>query len=215
MVSACLVDVWDTLVRSEFDERFAIVAARLGIEPGTWQAEWFKGRVERDHGKLSVADSFDRTLQALGIEPRPEVLAGLQRLDRDLMREVCRPFHDTVPFLSGLRERGIKIALVSNCSDTTRGLLDHLGLIQLVDSVILSCEIGTAKPFPEIYRAALDDVGVAAADAAFIDDQPAFCAGAEAAGIRPIQLARGESGGHVSQWGFPVARSLLDAASLL
>ncbi len=55
---------------------------------------------------------------------------------------------------------------------------------------MLSCEVGSAKPSPEIYVTALADLGVAAADAVFIDDQPTFCMGAEAVGVRPIQIAR-------------------------
>ena len=60
----------------------------------------------------------------------------------------------------------------------------------LVDAVVLSCEVGSAKPSPEIYVTALADLGVAAADAVFIDDQPTFCMGAEAVGVRPIQIVR-------------------------
>jgi hypothetical protein len=49
----------------------------------------------------------------------------------------------------------------------------------------------------------------------FIDDQPTFCVGAEAVGIRPIQIARGEADGYVSRWNFPVVHSLFDVQSLL
>ena len=91
---------------------------------------------------------------------------------------------------------------------------------------MLSCEVGSAKPSPEIYVTALADLGVAAADAVFIDDQPTFCMGAEAVGVRPIRIARdgvnpinginGFNGAAASAgWDFPVVRSLLDAKSLL
>jgi FMN phosphatase YigB (HAD superfamily) len=71
------------------------------------------------------------------------------------------------------------------------------------------------KPFPEMYVTALDDLGVAAVDAVFIDDQPTFCVGAQAVGVRPIQIARGAENGYVSQWDFPVVHSLFEAQSLL
>ena len=112
------------------------------------------------------------------------------RRDEDYTYAHTRLYDDTVPFLAWLRSQGLLIALVSNCADTTRALLEHLGVIPLVDAVVLSCEVGSAKPSPEIYVTALEDLGVAAADAVFIDDQPRFCVGAEAVGVRPIQIAR-------------------------
>jgi FMN phosphatase YigB (HAD superfamily) len=82
--------------------------------------------------------------------------------------------------------------------------------------VVLSCEVGSAKPSPEIYVTALTDLGVAAADAVFIDDQPTFCVGAEAVGVRPIQISRGLNGAASGAgWDFPVVHSLLDAKSML
>jgi putative hydrolase of the HAD superfamily len=94
-------------------------------------------------------------------------------------------------------------------------VLERLGIIPLADAAILSCEVGSMKPYPEIYVTALEELGVAAVDAVFIDDQPTFCVGAEAVGIRPIQIARAEANGYVSQWNFPVVHSLSDVQSLL
>ena len=41
-------------------------------------------------------------------------------------------------------------------------MLEELGLADLVDAVVLSCEIGCAKPSSAIYRSALDRLGVEA-----------------------------------------------------
>jgi FMN phosphatase YigB (HAD superfamily) len=66
-----------------------------------------------------------------------------------------------------------------------------------------------------MYVTALDELGVAAVDAVFIDDQPTFCVGAEAVGVRPIQIARDAANGYVSRWSFPVIHSLFDVQPLL
>jgi putative hydrolase of the HAD superfamily len=107
----------------------------------------------------------------------------------------------------------LRIALVSNCADTTRPLLADLGVLPLVDAVVLSCEVGSIKPSPDIYVTALEDLGVAAADAVFIDDQHPFCVGAEAVGIRPIQIIRTGVDGHTR--GFPVVHSLFDVRQFI
>jgi HAD superfamily hydrolase (TIGR01509 family) len=215
MVRACLIDVYDTILKSHFVQRMESTVQPLGIGIGDWLAEWDKMREDRDRGKLTVADSIARTLPAFGIEPDPALVADLSRRDVESARTQTRLCEDTVPFLEWLRSRDVLTALVSNCADTTRGQLEYLGVVPLVDAVILSCEVGSVKPYPEIYVTALDELGVAAVDAVFIDDQPTFCVGAEAVGIRPIQIARGEANGYVSQWNFPVVHSLFDVQSLL
>ena len=215
MVKACLVDVYDTIVYSQFESRLRDLAAFAGVDPEVWLAGWVKTRTERDLGTISVAGSVVQTLLASGIDPAPALVDALVSKDAELLREQVRLFDDAVPFLTGLRANGTAIALVSNCGDTTRQLLDYLGVIPLADAVVLSCEVGSVKPSPEIYMCALEELGVAAADAAFVDDQPGFCVGAEAVGIRAIQIARAAPGGQVSGPGFPVARSLAEVAALL
>ena len=223
---ACLVDVYDTILRSMFVERVTALAESLGVSVEDWLAELEKTRLDRDRGKLTTAAAYDQAVRGLGIEPAPGLIDDLLRRDTEFNRAQTRLFDDTLPFFEWLRSEGILIALVSNCADTTRGLLEHLGVIPLVDAVVLSCEVGSAKPSPEIYVTALADLGVAAADAVFIDDQPTFCMGAEAVGVRPIQIVRDGvnavnvinaiSGAAVGAgWDFPVVHSLLDAKALL
>jgi putative hydrolase of the HAD superfamily len=172
-------------------------------------------REDRDRGKVTVAQSFERTLRALGADPGPDLIEDLLRRDAEFSRSYVQLCDDTVPFLTWLRSRGVRTALVSNCADTTRAVLDYLGVIPLVDAVVLSCEVGSVKPYPEIYVTALEELGVAAVDAVFIDDQPTFCVGAQAVGVRPIQIARGEPNGYASPWDFPVVRTFLEAQPLL
>jgi putative hydrolase of the HAD superfamily len=215
VVRACLIDVYDTTLESHFGKRVESLVTPLGIAVGDWLAEWEKTREDRDRGRLTTADAMRLTLPACGVEPDPALVEDLLRRDAAYSRSHTMLFDDTIPFLTWLRSQGVLIALVSNCSDTTRPQLERLGLIPLVDSVILSCEIGSMKPQKEMYVTPLDELGVAAVDAVFIDDQPSYCAGAAAVGVRPIQIARREPDGYVSPLNFPVVRSLFDAQPLL
>jgi putative hydrolase of the HAD superfamily len=216
-VRGCLVDVYDTILRSMFVERVTALAESLGVSVEDWLAELEKTRLDRDRGKLTTAGAYRQALRSLGIEPSADLVDDLVRRDGEFNRAHTQLYDDTIPFFEWLRSEGILVALISNCADTTRGLLESLGVIPLVDAVVLSCEVGSAKPSPEIYVTALADLGVAAADAVFIDDQPTFCMGAEAVGVRPIQIARGGVNGVAvgGGWDFPVVHSLLDAKSLL
>jgi HAD superfamily hydrolase (TIGR01509 family) len=215
VVRACLIDVYDTILQSRFVPRTAALVEPLGIPLDDWLAEWETMREERDRGKMTVGASFARTLAASGIEPESALVAELSRRDQELSRSLTRLCDDTVPFLHWLRSRGVLTALVSNCADTTRGLLAELGILPLVDAAVLSCEVGSVKPYPEIYVTALEELGVAAVDAVFIDDQPTFCMGAEAVGVRPVQIARTPADGVDARWNFPIVHSLDEARSLL
>jgi putative hydrolase of the HAD superfamily len=215
VVRACLIDVYDTILKSYFEKRVTELVTPLGIAVGDWLTEWEKTREDRDRGRLTTAAAIGLALPVFGIEPDPALVEELLRRDRAYALNHTMVYDDTVPFLRWLRSRGVLTAFVSNCSDQTRPQLEQLGLIPLVDAVVLSCEIGSMKPYPEMYVTALEELGVAAVDAVFVDDQPRFCAGAEAVGVRPIQIARGEPDGYVSPLNFPVVHSLVEVQSLL
>jgi putative hydrolase of the HAD superfamily len=215
VVKACLVDVYDTIVNSDFEPRVRAVSALTGVDADTWMREWVKTGTQRGRGQLSMAESFAQTLLACGMDPRPELVSELLATDARLLREDSLLYDDTVAFFGKLRSRGISTALVSNCSENTRPMLEEKGVLALVDAVALSFEVGSLKPSREIYLSALDDLGVAAADAVMIDDQAKFCVGAEAVGIRAVQIVRANHHGEIANSGFPVVRSLLDALELL
>ncbi|HWG02817.1 MAG TPA: HAD-IA family hydrolase [Trebonia sp.] len=218
-IRACLVDVYETLVAYDFVAHSRALAELAGASHGAWRRAHVEVVKDFDRGALSVAQAITRVLGACDVHPDAELVARLARADSEYMTARCGLYDDAVPFLRELRARGIKIALVSNCSANTRPLLTALGLIELADETILSCEVGHAKPDPEIYLRALGALGVAAEEAAFVDDQPAYCAGAAAVGVRPIQLARqlapGDGPPGDGHPGFPVASSLPAAAALL
>jgi putative hydrolase of the HAD superfamily len=215
-VRACLIDVYDTIVASAFAQRQRRLAALAGIDADLLSAEWITFSRDRDTGALSMAAAFERTLAACGADPGPELVDRLVALDAELIVSHTTVFDDVAPFLAKLRDAGIAIALVSNCAGNTRAMLAAKGLLEEADAAILSCEIGVAKPDPEIYLIAAQALGVPPADAVFLDDQPRFCAGATATGMRAIQVARPEvTGGHPADPRFERAATLQDVPALL
>src|SRR4029077_20688417 len=100
-------------------------------------------------------------------------------------------YDDSLPVVRALRGRGVKTALVSNCSHNTKPGVERLGLYEEFDAVILSFELGIRKPAPGIYRAALDALGHPAPErSVFVDDQPAYCDGAAALGMEAMVIFR-------------------------
>ena len=210
---ACLVDVYDTLLNCDFQGTGPSCRRWPGSRPRPGPG------IPHDRGgdrgrPLSTAEGYEQVLRASGTEPRPDLVRALVDLDRELLLRSrgCT----TTPSRSceELRSRGIKIAIVSNCTQHTRDLLESNGVAELADVLALSCEVGAFKPAAEIYSYALDQLGVPAGGAVFVDDQPSYCAGAADLGITAVQIIRGEPDGKVPAPGTTVVRSLLEVQAL-
>ncbi len=141
-------------------------------------------------GPSTTEESLAVVVDACGVE-----------LDRDAVRRIAEAhiawlkrgvhlYDDTLPVLRELRGRGMRTAIVSNCDHFTRPALDALGLEDEVDAVLLSFEVGAMKPDAPIYEETLRRLAVVAAQAVFVDDQPDFCAGAVALGVRTFRIDR-------------------------
>ncbi|CAD5168671.1 unnamed protein product [Musa acuminata subsp. malaccensis] len=83
-----------------------------------------------------------------------------------------------------LKDAGVKLAVVSNFDTRLRKLLKDLNVAHLFDAIIISSEVGFEKPAAEIFRAALDQIGVQSSRVIHVgDDEKADKHGANAIGI--------------------------------
>lgn len=98
-------------------------------------------------------------------------------------------FDDVLPVLADLRERGLKLGLVSNTGRDVDEFLAHHSL--RIDVALSSRIHGKVKPHPTIFQAVLDRLGVAAGQAAMVGDSPEDdLAGARGLGMRAFLVDR-------------------------
>ena len=213
-LEACLVDVYDTMVTCDFMPLRQGVPALAGIPLAAWEQEYTLLSPPLNDGRMSKAEAFRRIMASCGVQATDDLVAEMVRRDQELLLANARLFDDAIPFLTRLRDRGIKIAIVSNCTENTRAMLVATGLDKLADELVLSCEVRSAKPSPGIFRHALGRLGVSAEAALFVDDQARFCAGSVAVGIRAAQIVRGELDGQVPADGVTVVRSLTEVEAM-
>lgn len=129
------------------------------------------------------ADSHRAAYTALAREaglPVPELIQALY--ERHMTPAAWKPYPDAVPTLRELRRRGIPMAVVSNIGWDLRPVFRAHGLDELVDTYLLSFELGTQKPDPAIFRAACDRLGLAPADVLMVGDDRTADGGAVALG---------------------------------
>jgi putative hydrolase of the HAD superfamily len=101
------------------------------------------------------------------------------------------PYADVLPALGELRERGIALVVASNWDCSLPAWLRPTGLLELVDGVVTSAEVGAAKPDPRVFERALAVAGVAAGAALHVGDKvDNDLEGAAAAGVRGILVQR-------------------------
>ncbi|MBT2423332.1 HAD-IA family hydrolase [Streptomyces sp. ISL-22] len=108
------------------------------------------------------------------------------------------PYPDTEPVLRALRERGLRIGVVSDFAWDLRGHLAHHGLEDLIDTCVLSYEQGREKPDPQLFLKACADLGADPRATLMVGDNPVRDGGASACGLRtyilPAEPRTGERG---------------------
>jgi putative hydrolase of the HAD superfamily len=107
-----------------------------------------------------------------------------------------RAYPEVPDVLARLRAGGARLAVVSNWDVSLHDVLERTGLRPLVDAVVISAELGVAKPDPAIFRAALDRLGAALDGAVHVGDSLEHdVAGARAAGLEAVLVARNGAAG--------------------
>lgn len=96
-------------------------------------------------------------------------------------------FEDALPVLATLSSE-YRLGIISDTWPSATGFLKDVGLYPLFDSITFSCNLGVFKPDPKLYQHALNSMDLPASSTLFVDDNPACLAGAEKAGILPVQI---------------------------
>lgn len=194
-VKAVLLDLYDTLAWTEWPTMRAELEDRFGIGEAELLRAFTTTREARSTGALGSAEGdLAAILDAAGVPSDPELIHELNEARLKAFADNgVHLWDDSVPTMRELRARGLRIAIVSNCDHATRPIVDDLGLEHEADAIVLSFEVGVAKPDPGIYRAALAAVGAGPEEAVFVDDQAWYCEGAEALGIRSFMILRDDA----------------------
>lgn len=101
------------------------------------------------------------------------------------------PYPDVLPALRELRGRGLTLVVASNWDCSLPDWLRPAGILELVDGVVTSAEVGAAKPSPRVFVRALAVAGVEPGEALHVGDKVHNdIEGAAAAGVRGVLLQR-------------------------
>jgi len=97
-------------------------------------------------------------------------------------KELCP---EVVPFLTYLKERGVKLSLGS-ASKNAAAILDRLAISPLFDAVVHGGHVSKAKPDPEVFLTAAKALGIPPAQCVVFEDASAGVEAGKTAGMTVI-----------------------------
>jgi 2-haloacid dehalogenase len=192
-IRACVFDAYGTL----FD--FAAAARRCRDVPGDqadaltvlWrdkqlQYTWLRAAQGRHADFWEVTgDALDFALETLGLD-RGGLRARLMQLYLTL-----DAFPEVPDVLDRLRRAGLRTAILSNGSPPMlEAAVTGANLSGLLDAVLSVEEVGVYKPHPQVYRLAVDRLGVPAAAIAFQSSNAWDAHAASAFGMKVVWCNR-------------------------
>jgi putative hydrolase of the HAD superfamily len=179
---AVIFDLWDTLVEwpvQEAEELKARIAALVTIGPEEFEQRWHNGYRASQTGPLAAA------YRALGL---PDEHIGEHVAARhDFARAKLKLRAGARDVIERLRVRGVKIGLITVCSEEVPAAWPETELAGLFDAETFSSSCGLMKPDPEIYLETAAALGVEPGETMFVGDGANDeLGGAERVGMTPV-----------------------------
>ncbi len=183
-IKAVIFDLGGVLVRTEDRGPRMQLAARLGktyAELGMLVFDSGSSQ-QAQLGEITSAQHWEQVRKVLNISPTELLEVRGKFWEGDSLDG------NLVDYLRGLRPR-YKTALLSNAWDDLRQYIEEDWQIEdAFDQMIISAEVGLAKPDARIYQLAISKVGVDPAEAVFVDDFPENVIGAREVGLQAIHF---------------------------
>lgn len=169
----------------------------LALLGSNWTREemwrrWLASPVVRAHetGKIT-ADAF-----ADGLIAEFDLDIDRQGFQASFDRWIVGPFADTFALLDQARQRH-RTVLATNISRSHWDAIARSGVLERIDVVAASFDIGKIKPDADYFHHALELAGAPAEDAIFLDDNEINCVGARAVGIEAHCVRGADEARHV------------------
>lgn len=172
MIKAILFDFFGVIRQDSFQAWMLNHGYTRSDEPGDISRRMDLGLISNEQFCSELASLSGQTIDELMSEFEQN-----EKFDQDMIDYIV------------VLKTTYKIGLLSNSeSDYLRKILSEKNLERLFDAIVISGEVGYAKPDTELFKTALDMLGVQSDESIFIDDQQKNIDAAEKIGIRGIKF---------------------------
>lgn len=139
--------------------------------------EWIMG----DYGTLKNAERFD------GVSKRvPEYLHDKLRECVDNWDICMTPVEGAQEFCRLVKDKGYKVYVLSNACNKFYEYFPKYYDMNFFDGIVVSSDVHTIKPEPEIYKYLINKYELAPEECLFIDDRAENVEGARAVGMQAV-----------------------------
>lgn len=188
---AILLDLDDTILADSESARYCwkVVCQRFAPQAGyapdellatiRGYANWYWSDPERHRqGRLDLNASrreiVAAALRSMGID-NPLLAIEMAQAYIDVRDATVRPFDGAMDALRSFRERGLRLALITNGNAAfQRRKIDKFGLAPFFGCILIEGEFGLGKPDERVYRHALDQLQVIPQDTWMVGDHLEF-----------------------------------------
>ncbi len=188
-IQALIFDAGDILYfRPQRGCEFAAFLTGLGLEVNPNHRQQKKEiEYQAYRGQITHDEYREAIVRMYGITQPDLVARGKQSLIDD--DDNVQFFEGVADTLRALKKQGFLLSIVTDTANSISTKLKWFesgGFGHVWDSIISSMDIGTRKPDPQIYQAALQQLGVTADQAVFVGHRASELAGAHAVGMQTI-----------------------------
>lgn len=188
---AVLFDFFGTLTRSvRRGPQHAEIARTLGCDPDAVLSVLDRTFQIRARGQFGSAEATLRWVtEQAGGSPRQAELQAAVPARVDALKADTRLRADAEPVLRELKRRGLRTAVISDCTHELPAFLPSMPIAPLLDAGVFSVEVGRCKPDPMIYLEACWRLRVAPEECLYVGDGGSHeLTGAAAIGMTPVRL---------------------------
>jgi putative hydrolase of the HAD superfamily len=158
-----------------------------GADEGAFGEAYWRFRDAYDRGALNGLAYWSEVAKELGVSLDDARLKAL--IDADT-QHWAQPNEPMIAWAASLQRAGIKTGILSNIGDAMEtGIRGRFLWLEAFDHHTFSHRLGIAKPDLEIYRHAVEGLGVPAGEILFIDDREENILAARTAGMVAVQYS--------------------------
>ena len=171
-VKAVIFDMYETLVTLYNSPQYfgMHMALDAGIPDEVFQRSWRPTEDDRTLGKLTLSQAVDKVLKNTGVFSK-ELSERIVSKRIESKEECFRHIHpEIIPMLKALKNKGIKVGLISNCFSEEAAIIRESELFPYFDVVCMSYELGMKKPDADIYLHCLKKLGLKPYECLYVGD---------------------------------------------
>ena len=190
MIKAVIFDMYETLI-THYDCPLYFgsnMAEDAGIAPDDFLPMWRGSESDRFVGRETLEGILEKIMRANG-KFDPMLLEKIVKKRISCKEELFKHLNpEIIPMLEGIKEKGLKIGLITNCFSEESDVIKRSVLYKYFDETCISFDEGLEKPDPEIFYRCARKLGVNPDECLYVGDGGSHeLEGADAVGMHPLQ----------------------------